>query len=214
MHNYTVIVPTMWIVPVLLETMLYKYARSDYVKEILIIDNDKRNKRDLNNFFKVRMLGTGKNMFVNPAWNLGVTESKTERIIIANDDIYIDEFDKLLIVIESKLKKGEVIGPHISCFTKGYEGVINIQKSYTQTRNWGAFMIMYKDSYIMVPDELKIFAGDSVQRQVNTAFDFTGIHIATKMSQTVNLFINRREILATEQKFYRKWKNQLKKEPL
>ena len=69
---YTVIIPTMWVNVTLLEKMICIYNQSNYINEIIIIDNNPIDKIKLD-FKKVKILTKNKNIYVNPAWNWGVS---------------------------------------------------------------------------------------------------------------------------------------------
>ena len=80
------------------EYSLSEANASSKIKQIFVIDNttDKLFKCDLP---KVQILNHNENMYVNPAWNLGVNLSDSDNVIIMNDDIacckenydYVDE---------------------------------------------------------------------------------------------------------------------------
>ena len=74
---FSVIIPTMWRSMRLLG-MLHRLYNSDDVDEIILIDNDKDSRFSFENK-KIKILEQDENIFVNPAWNLGVKEAKNER---------------------------------------------------------------------------------------------------------------------------------------
>ena len=71
-NKYSIIIPTMWRSE-LIHQMLPLYDRSEYVGEVIIIDNDPSKMPDLSQFEKVRHYAMKENIYVNPAWNLGVS---------------------------------------------------------------------------------------------------------------------------------------------
>jgi hypothetical protein len=187
-EEYTVVIPTMWVSPFILKKMAWKYNDSPYVKEILIINNNDSHKVNLD-LPKVRVIGTGANLYVNPSWNLGVKEAKTQRVIIANDDIFINPFNSLMELIDRNLAPGVIIGMSTSCYRqKGLSpGHMRIDVK-TGMRNWGfgTFMAIYKDSYVQIPDKYKIFCGDDILYKANKAMVVRGVEVITKMSETVS----------------------------
>lgn len=176
----------MWRCPKDLVTMLVKYEASPFVSKIIIINNDETRKIPIE-FSKVEIVGNGVNMFVNPAWNLGVSLTTTEKIIIANDDVVIPEFNKLMTFIDSKLIPGMVIGPDISCMPqKGYARKplqLNTGGAL-QEFGFGCFMIMYKSAYQIIPDILKVWCGDNILYSCNEHRTFSGIEVKTQMRGT------------------------------
>ena len=90
----SIVIPTMWRSNKILK-MLPIYEKSELVKEVIIIDNDPKLTPNLKPYTKVLYYTNGNNIYVNPAWNLGYTLS-SHRVILANDDIIIDELDNVL----------------------------------------------------------------------------------------------------------------------
>ncbi len=200
--KYTVIIPTMWLHPVLLETMVIKYNKHPLIDEIIIINNNQKKRLDLS-FDKVRVIGTGENIFVNPAWNLGVREAQTEAVIIANDDILISDLDDAIMVIDQALKPGVAIFPHKSCFAKygGPSGVPRTEIGDEPSYGFGTFMAMCRSTFRVIPDELKVWWGDHLQWDHCKPLFLKGIEIQTEMrgtSKTLDL----RGFASREQSFY------------
>ena len=81
----------MWKYPPYLDFLKY-IVKLDVIKEIIIINNDssKTPKDPILAHPKVRMLSFGKNIFINPAWNIGVSASESDIVCILNDDIHFD----------------------------------------------------------------------------------------------------------------------------
>lgn len=77
---------------------LIEANESEVVNTIFIIDNTGQQLFQ-SNLPKVQILSMDKNIYVNPAWNLGVSLSNTDNVLIMNDDIacsrnnynYVDE---------------------------------------------------------------------------------------------------------------------------
>lgn len=169
--SFSIIIPTMWIPKNELLGMVHKYARNSLVGEILIINNCKTNFSSIDyhieRYRKVRILNDGNNLFVNPSWNLGVCEAKCNNIILANDDICIPEIDLLLSVLNDFLSKydGVIIGAGTECFkqrrTKELNGFKIYQAIGKREYGFGVFMALAKESYIPIPEGLKVWYGDT-----------------------------------------------------
>jgi len=185
---YTVIIPTMWVKTEVLIKMIKIYNKNPFVKEIIIIDNNPNESIKISSK-KVRFLTEGKNIYVNPAWNWGVQEATTERIIIANDDIYIKDFDNLMNEIQKSLYKGMIIAPDEECFKIEQTNDIKITKAGKE-RNWGfgTFMVMYKKDYVVIPDIFKLWVGDDIQFHTKNVYNITGLKIETEMSSTLRKY--------------------------
>jgi hypothetical protein len=95
----SIIVPTMWRYTPFTNFVSY-IARLDVVKDVVIINNDHTRTPDhavlLNP--KVKLLDFGKNIFVNPAFNVGVHSSAGDIMCFLNDDMLFDL--KLLFKID------------------------------------------------------------------------------------------------------------------
>jgi len=155
---FTVIIPTMWLNPnfiIFLEDIL----NHPKVGEVLIIDNNP-DKRPLDNIlfhYKIRILSKGYNIFVNPAWNLGVEKAVFEKICILTDSFIFDLkiFDKVSPYITENLS---IVG--MNCTIWG-NGLVNIRKfeGGSVSEFFRCFFI-HKKNWINIPD-LKIYFGDN-----------------------------------------------------
>ena len=84
----SIIIPTMWI-PSLFCDAITEYLLSSIIDEIIIIDNNPQSRPLLPTNEKLIVLTRNINIYVNPAWNWGVSVAKNENIILINDDIFI-----------------------------------------------------------------------------------------------------------------------------
>ena len=131
--------------------------------EIIIINNnvDLTPKEDILSHKKIRLLAQDGNIFVNPAWNLGVKESKFNNITICNDDLtfapdkYFGAFPKEFL---------ESTGITVTNFGSPEEETVRIVKM----SNWkdvpygaGSLFSLHKSNYIEIPERLKIMWGDT-----------------------------------------------------
>ena len=81
-YKFSVIIPTMWKCDLIFKLLPILEA-SDFVGEILLIDNDKSNRPpQITNTTKLRIIEQEQNIYVNPAWNLGVELSNYPNICI------------------------------------------------------------------------------------------------------------------------------------
>jgi len=169
--------------------MLEKYQSCRYVGEVLIVNNHKSGYlQKIHTYSKVRVLNNGNNLFVNPSWNLGVKESKYDAVILANDDLIIADLCDLLEKITGIIQEGQIIGPSRNCFLQKRKSKIlpefSIYSSDDRDYGFGTFMIFMKDTYITIPEEMKVWFGDTFLTHKLDAYMFDGVDIQTPMRST------------------------------
>lgn len=186
--KYSIIIPTMWFHIAQLYEMLPVYASINSVGEILLIDNNGVKRPELN-FDKVRIIGNGKNIYVNPSWKLGVQESKFDNIVLVNDDITVQgDIYELFRLISFLLSKDTVIGVDEKCFTN-IETEIGFKKITVKNKisyGFGVFMFMQKSTFLntLIPNDILVWYGDSILYLKNKAWTFEGVNILTEMGGT------------------------------
>ncbi len=185
---YSVLIPTMWRSP-LTDRLLKEYNDCDLVEEIVIIDNDTSARNvDLTKYDKVVHIEEPENIFVNPAWNKGVPLCKNERIVVSNDDIVFD-VKKYLAVIEGFKNDWDLIGLYGASFKKVRGRVFpryhdkrpfifddcKIERGHSVGVGWGCMFLCKKSKWKPIPEEYKIYAGDTwMMRQYS---DIYQIHV-------------------------------------
>lgn len=179
---FSVVIPTMWLSDKISE-MIPKYQDCELVKEIIIIDNNPDKKIKLHRYNKVKYYTEGKNIFVNPAWNIGNLLSN-HRLILANDDIIIDDIDKVLnLILESDY---DIVGVKLGELTDNIR--IDEIRMFPKN-NFGSFM--YIKNYFHVPNSIKIWFGDDLQFDNNQKRGIlVDAGIYSNESKTVNIINN------------------------
>lgn len=202
--KFTIIIPTMFVNPDALKIMLHKYEASDFVEEIIVVNNGGTNIIPANRP-KVRVINDGKNIYVNPAWNLGVSEAKTRNIILANDDIVFDNVDSVLSLIFLTLRPFVIIGIGECCYPqrKYVPQPLRIIKSDNINWGFGTFMAFTRESYVEIPDKYKIWVGDNILHDTNYAMEIRGLKVVTDMSETINSSSELKDIARKELAVYR-----------
>ena len=138
---------------------LRKLNDCDEVGEIILIDNNTSLKpMHIPYRSKLRYLPQNRNIYVNPAWNLGIVESKYNNICISNDDVLFDT--DVLKFVEPHLSEG-IYGMS----TGNYYGVdkdkpYEINKLDHRPWGWGCLFFINKDNWIPIDERLKIACGD------------------------------------------------------
>jgi len=162
---YSVIVPTMWKTAKTFAGFAKSLCAHPLVGELIIINNQSELTPEGLNNPKIRMIDPGRNIYVNPAWNLGVKTSRYDRLCIVNDDVIFD-----LTVLE-RLKdrltpESGVFGlcPGVADFNQ--PPVINgnidiIPWSGQHTYGFGCLMFIHKKSWREIPAGLEIYYGDN-----------------------------------------------------
>ncbi len=171
----SVVIPTMWRKPDYLAVMLEKYQASPLIGEILVIDNDPAAAIPLPP--KARVIYSGENIYVNPAWNMGYKEAKGEFLLIANDDVIIDNFDDVMWYVVRRLARSEIAGLNKIQPDTADPISLKYYKKIDQQffKNWGSFMILRKSDYLLIPDEYKVCVGDWWLWMANKAMVIEGV---------------------------------------
>jgi len=150
----TVIIPTMW-KALTFEIQLTQLCNCNYVDEIILINNDQKNtpKYKILNHNKIIHINFAENIFVNPAWNLGISLAKNNNICLLNDDILFD-----INVFEFMSQHKDIT----LCGLKMDSTDADLRLVETNERNlgFGCIMFLRKDTYTEIPKQLLIFYGD------------------------------------------------------
>jgi len=164
----SVILPTLWRLE--FEEQLVKLHESSIVGEILLINNDRRNTPAWFNpekFIKLTEIIPYTNIFVNPAWNLGVRSANYEHIMLQSDDVVSSNYD-FLEEIDCELTNDDcLIGVDRSC----YDVMLSLNKSNDKIQfndisnssrdlGFGCMMFFRKNSYKPISNEYLIWRGD------------------------------------------------------
>lgn len=196
MKKISAVIPTLLKDKNILNRLICSLIKDNSVGEVIVINNSTQDFGYDND--KVRIISSGKNLFVNPSWNLGVRESKFEYVTLVNDDIIIpDNFCSA--VLERMTEKTGIVGIDNNYVTNLRDENNNIGKipekppfisnnivlspiSY-RTESFGIMMFFKKDVYKPISEDLKIFFGD----------DWI-IHYAKKMKK-VSAIVSGQEII-------------------
>lgn len=166
-QKFSIVIPTMWRYTPFVN-FLKELVDFHLVDEIILIDNDSSRTPttdDILSHEKIKYYNFGKNIFVNPAWNFGVSVSKNKHICILNDDV---DFDLRLFSRVNKFLNNEsgVLGlcpgrPEFSQpgFTNGMIDIVPWNGIHTF--GFGCLMFIHKDTWIDIPNGLDIYFGDN-----------------------------------------------------
>jgi Glycosyl transferase family 2 len=208
----SVIVPTMW-KAWHWSKMLPQLDAHPLVGEIIVVDNNTSNTNpEIHNLTKLVYLPQQENIYVNPAWNLGVSVAKYDRFCIINDDCLMN-IDCLESIYDQLTPENGVFGFSAASYCDFSLETFEILKAdgdgkcvafdeinplmYQQFSGmphpaYGSFMFMHKESYYEIPSEFKIFYGDLFLYLINLKnkkknYTIENGMICTVMSSSIGL---------------------------
>lgn len=168
MEKISVVIPTLQKNKNLLFNLIESLNKDSNVGEIIVIDNSTKGfGEDLNKFAaKIKLIIPEKNIFVNPAWNLGVETAENEVVALLNDDITICE-NFCSSVVEKMNPEMGIIGIHCD-FVEVVKNIcacplktdLFLKESKQRNMHFGIAMFFYKSAYEKIPDDIKIFYED------------------------------------------------------
>jgi len=197
-NKFSIVIPTMYKCPEVLVQLLSNLHQDPYVSEVILIENVAKElvpNIEYPENSRIKVVPLGKNIYVNPSWNLGVSMCTEEYIGILNDDITIPDnlftflsltdFTNIGILGACDFLIQEVRNP--DRFQTRYSTLIA-----AEDRLWGfgVMMIMKKDRYYSIPEDLLIWCGDDYlfhkNKQAGKQNAVILCPIQTRMSTTSN----------------------------
>jgi glycosyltransferase involved in cell wall biosynthesis len=163
----TFIIPTLWKSDKIHETIEFFKSSDRRDIELIIIDNS--NSEFLDTDPRINVIKFKENIFVNPAWNLGVSLAKNPFVCLLNDDIVLNvqcllnQFEELTATDPDfgmiGLYKFNFLVDSCNLPTDKLE-MIEIETG--RPFGFGCMMILKKANYLEIPLDLKIFYGDDL----------------------------------------------------
>lgn len=169
MDKYTVIIPTLW-KSNRIGKLLFDLIKCDFVDEIILIDNAGKFFEYFESLDKVKLVQVDENIYVNPAWNLGIKLASNDCIALLNDDINFNP-NIFELITKDVLSNMGIIGMGEG----NYKDPINEEcgayierwKPGINDWGWGCFIMFDKKNWIDIPDNIKIWYGDNFIKDVN-----------------------------------------------
>jgi glycosyltransferase involved in cell wall biosynthesis len=166
----SIIIPTLWQSDCIYETIRdFTYCDLEGM-ELIIIDNANSSYKFYAN--RLTMVKQPENIFVNPAWNLGVEMAKNDTICLLNDDITINL--KTLYANVSRFPEYGMIGfdanRNLTQTLNNDDEVWELEETTCRSLGFGCMMIMPKAYYEPIPSDLKIYFGDDMLYWLNKDF--------------------------------------------
>ena len=190
-NQFSITLPTLWKSEYIFD-MLKKYDESEYVKEIIVVDNAYDPNRDLSYIKKLVHIKEPHNTYVIPAYNKLIKTATTDLIVLSSDDIHFDVDSYLYILNEVHNQIGfqnaGIIGAHSDNFEET-ETLNPVIEPYNPTNNrtgWGVLISFHTSTWMPLPEQFKIWYADNWMQMImpNKIFQMRGFPIKTKMSTT------------------------------
>lgn len=111
---------------------------------------------------KVQVLDQGRNVYVNPAWNLGARQARAEFLAIINDDVLFEDGALTHARRALRSRRFGVIGPAEDSFNRPAHGRrrVKIAPFFSFRGSFGTFMCLRRADYTPIPEEMRIWGGD------------------------------------------------------
>ena len=167
--KFSVVIPTMWKYEPFVN-FLKDIVECPSVDEVIIINNavdltPAEYDKSLRHHEKIIEISYGENIFVNPAWNIGVQTSRNKKVCIINDDIIFD----LRLFHHADRVLNEHTGVLGLCQGSTdwnqptlIDGSIDIRPWNNEVISaYGCLMFVHKDWWIDIPSDLKVYFGDN-----------------------------------------------------
>ena len=186
---FSVVLPTIWSPKIEdIDIFINKLQNFDLIDEIILINNaPQKYSGRYSNLWKIRELKYD-NIYVNPAWNVGVYQSKNELVCILNDDVdfNLDVFG----FIKEELERDDVkiIGVSKSSYYRDSDDDFYLEKVEVRNRGWACIMFFKKKNWTIIPSDLKIYFGDDylIKKLEGFVWKIEGLKIKSDVGVSVN----------------------------
>jgi len=195
---FTCIIPTLWKSRRIVQ-LVKDLCACDSVGEVIIIDNapdigtfttDAAHKSLVEDHPKLKIMKMEKNIYVNPAWNMGVKEAKYDDIALVNDDINFNA-EVFKVFDDGSLVNNGVVGMARENYILQQDKNFQVQETLISNLwGWGCMIFVNKKNYIPIPDDLLIWCGDNwLLTRNGTINTMNGLKVQTELSTTSRLHI-------------------------
>jgi hypothetical protein len=186
MGKFSIVIPTLW-KSNRTKKLLSDLSECEYVDEIIVIDNTLTDITD-NTVGKIRTISFGENIYVNPAWNKGIELARNNHIALLNDDINFNP-NIFEVITKDVLNQFGIIGMgegNYKSLNIGGDPILEVWQPGVNDWGWGCFIILDKKNWIDIPDNIKIWYGDNIIKDVNSSPKavLRNFRVETEMSTT------------------------------
>lgn len=186
MGKFSIVIPTLW-KSNRTKKLLSDLNECEYVDEIIVIDNTLTEITD-NVVGKIRTVSFGENIYVNPAWNWGIHNAKNAFVALINDDINFNP-NIFEVINNDILHQFGIIGMGEGNYKSlNIEGdpILEVWKPGVNDWGWGCFIMLNRKYWIDIPNNIKIWYGDNIIKDVNPSPKavLRNFRVETEMSTT------------------------------
>jgi hypothetical protein len=188
------IIPTLWKSENIHKTIERFCEIEDDNAELIIINNS--NLKYSNSDFRVKNFKMPKNIYVNPSWNLGVHSAVNNKVCLVNDDILFDIKKFHYFALDSKAVAIGINNNNRCNADSTLYQLREIQDKNARPPGLGQLMLIEKQNWISLPDDMKIYYGDDIIYYYHTLildipfYYIKGMAINGDQSVTVNTLPN------------------------
>ena len=188
MVKYSIIIPTLW-KSNRTHKLLSDLIKCQYVDEIILIDNAGKFFEYYEALDKVKLVKVEENIYVNPAWNLGIKIAKNDLIALVNDDINFDT-NIFGVIDENVLNQFGIVGMGEGNYKDEIDDskgpYLDVWKPGVNDWGWGCMILLDKKNWIDIPEDIKIWYGDNIIKDVNPSPKacLRNFKVETEMSTT------------------------------
>jgi hypothetical protein len=194
---YSVIIPTMWKCNRFQQT-LRELSAHELVGEIILIDNTPNDlKIELPKLIHVL---EGKNTYVTAPWNKGAKLAKYDKLLILNDDIWMDW--NILNILEPHITEQiGLIGLEETEYNIEHSNdAFGLEPIERRNGGWGCAIFVHKENYTPIPEEMKVWGQDDwlfvkARNRRKQNYKLVGYTIYGELSVTNNILDADPEIL-------------------
>ena len=164
------IIPTIWKAEEIYKSIEQFKRLKHKNAELIIIDNTHSDFYD--NDPRITIVKCTNNIFVNPAWNIGVKLARNNYICLLNDDIYfnyVNLFNNFERFIDQNPNLGLIgfnensrVRDNSNILNKDDDELILVDTTGIVPFAYGCCMFLKKEDYFDIYEECKIFYGDTI----------------------------------------------------
>lgn len=186
MGKFSIVIPTLWKSD-RTKKLLSDLSECEYVDEIIVIDNTLTDATD-NTIGKIRTVSFGENIYVNPAWNWGIHHAKNASIALINDDINFNP-NIFEVITKDVLNQFGIIGMgegNYKSLNIDGDPILEVWQPGVNDWGWGCFIMLNRKYWIDIPNNIKIWYGDNVIKDLNPSPKavLRNFRVDTEMSTT------------------------------